>query len=205
MTSKEDKRQEIMTAIETLFTNRGIHEITTEDIAREAKVGKGTLYRYFQNKDDLFFQTIVSGFDELCSLLSHKIPNNIPFTEQLLCACKEIRAFFNKRRQLLTMMQTEEGHMFCEKKNIHDQWKKKRKMLVTTLAEIIKNGVTEGEVRSDISPEILAYFLLAMLKTQAKEFSAYPFSIRQPELIVDLFFKGVKKHSSDFIIPKREA
>ena len=38
-------------------------------VKSEAKVGKGTIYLYFENKDDLFFQTATWGFEELCELL----------------------------------------------------------------------------------------------------------------------------------------
>ena len=38
---EQDKRQRIMQAAEKLFSSRRFHEITTDDVAREAKVGKG--------------------------------------------------------------------------------------------------------------------------------------------------------------------
>ena len=71
--TRPDKRLAIMQAAESLFTSRRLHEITLDDVAREAQVGKGTIYRYFQDKDDLFFQTATQGFDELCDLLQQRV------------------------------------------------------------------------------------------------------------------------------------
>ena len=44
-----------MRAAEKLFTSRRYHEISLDAVVQEARVGKGTIYRYFQSKDDLFF------------------------------------------------------------------------------------------------------------------------------------------------------
>jgi len=52
---KESKRQQILRTAEKLFTSRKFDEVTTDDIMNAAGVGKGTIYRYFRNKDDLFF------------------------------------------------------------------------------------------------------------------------------------------------------
>ncbi|RPI59812.1 MAG: TetR/AcrR family transcriptional regulator, partial [Planctomycetaceae bacterium] len=67
-----DKRLQIMQAAEKLFTSRRFHEVTTDDIAKSAHVGKGTIYNYFKDKDDMFFQMATNGFDELCDLLQAK-------------------------------------------------------------------------------------------------------------------------------------
>ena len=69
-----DKRQSIMQTAERLFKSRRIHEITLDEVAQKAKVGKGTIYLHFQNKDDLFFQVATSGFDELCGLVREQVP-----------------------------------------------------------------------------------------------------------------------------------
>ena len=56
VSEKLDKRIAIMRAAERLFHNRRFHEVTLEEVAEAAQVGKGTIYRYFADKDDLFFQ-----------------------------------------------------------------------------------------------------------------------------------------------------
>ena len=48
-----DKRQQIMQAALELFAKRGYHGTPVSLIAERAKVGSGTIYRYFKDKDDL--------------------------------------------------------------------------------------------------------------------------------------------------------
>ena len=66
---KEEKRRNIAQVAEALFSQGRLHEITMEDIARKAAVGKGTLYRYVRDKEDLLHAVATSGFEELCDMV----------------------------------------------------------------------------------------------------------------------------------------
>src|SRR5450756_99069 len=58
-------RQEILRAAETIFTRHDFHEVLMEDVAHECGVGKGTLYRYFPSKHDLYLAVMFEGIDAL--------------------------------------------------------------------------------------------------------------------------------------------
>ena len=53
-----EKEQQIVRAAAEVFANRDFHRVLMDDVAARAGVGKGTLYRYFPTKDDLYFATI---------------------------------------------------------------------------------------------------------------------------------------------------
>jgi AcrR family transcriptional regulator len=195
--ARRDRRHEIMRAAERLFTSRRYHEITTEDIAQAAHVGKGTIYRYFEDKDDLFFQVATSGFEELCELLHRKVPEKAPFAEQLPNACTAITAFFARRAQLFRMMQVEEFRMHWCGKALRDRWLARRKKLVVAVAGILRKGVEEGEIRSDMPAEVLANFLLGMLRTRARDLADAPARLRRQELVVELFCNGARQGKTE--------
>lgn len=50
-TGSRNRREELLTAATHCFVRTGIRRTTMEDIAREARAGKATLYRHFANKD----------------------------------------------------------------------------------------------------------------------------------------------------------
>jgi AcrR family transcriptional regulator len=189
--TKRDRRSDIMRAAEKLFTGLRYHEISLDDVVREARVGKGTIYRYFTDKDDLFLQTATGGFDELCKLLSEEVPPDASFTEQLVSACRNIGGFFDRRRQLFRMMQSEEARMFWCRGEMRQRWVMHNTKLVSAVARIIRKGVQEGQIRGDIDPEMLATFLLGMLRTRARGLAELPEASRGFELVVDLFINGV--------------
>ena len=51
---REMRRQQIMVAAKSVFTQRGFEKSTMEDIAREAELSAGTIYLYFKSKDELY-------------------------------------------------------------------------------------------------------------------------------------------------------
>ena len=53
---KVQKRKDIALTCKTLFVQQGIKNLTISQIAKEAGVGKGTLYDYFKNKEDIVFE-----------------------------------------------------------------------------------------------------------------------------------------------------
>ncbi|MGO4854467.1 TetR/AcrR family transcriptional regulator C-terminal domain-containing protein [Phaeovulum sp. W22_SRMD_FR3] len=59
------KRQQIMAGAEKVFTTLGFDGASMSDISREAGVSKGTLYVYFQGKEDLFAALIEQEREDL--------------------------------------------------------------------------------------------------------------------------------------------
>lgn len=55
--------EQILDAAAHLFAERGFHRTTTKDIAQAADVAEGTLYNYFETKNDLLF-AILSRLSE---------------------------------------------------------------------------------------------------------------------------------------------
>ena len=52
------RREEILDAAARLFARHGYPETDTQLLADELGVGKGTLYRYFASKEELFFAAV---------------------------------------------------------------------------------------------------------------------------------------------------
>ncbi len=51
-----DKRSQIFEAAVSIFSQKGYHGATVDDLASAAGVAKGTIYNYFKNKADIFTQ-----------------------------------------------------------------------------------------------------------------------------------------------------
>ena len=51
---KSQRRDEIMAAAKEVFARKGFHETTIADIAKEAGLAYGSVYWYFDSKDELF-------------------------------------------------------------------------------------------------------------------------------------------------------
>jgi AcrR family transcriptional regulator len=59
------RRRDILAAAATIVEADGYHALTMRAVGAMANVSPGTIYQYFQNKDDLFTHLIVGLIDEL--------------------------------------------------------------------------------------------------------------------------------------------
>lgn len=68
--AKTDKRILILKALEDILPGKRFHEITLDEVAKAAGVGKGTIYLYFKDKDALFAELIGYQLDGLAEEIS---------------------------------------------------------------------------------------------------------------------------------------
>jgi AcrR family transcriptional regulator len=53
-----DKRKTILKVSKDLFSRFGLVKTTVDEIAKLARIGKGTVYHYFKSKEDIFAEVI---------------------------------------------------------------------------------------------------------------------------------------------------
>lgn len=58
----EDRKAEILKYAKQLFSEHGYHKTQISDIIKLAKIARGTLYQYFENKDDIFITLLEDYF-----------------------------------------------------------------------------------------------------------------------------------------------
>lgn len=56
--NKEEKRKEIALKCSELIYEVGMKNLTVSQVAKTADIGKGTIYEYFENKEDILFEII---------------------------------------------------------------------------------------------------------------------------------------------------
>lgn len=70
---KKQKRDSLLMAAFALFTAKGINDTSISDIAREAKMAKGTFYLYFKDKFDIRDKLIAAKAKELFMTASQEM------------------------------------------------------------------------------------------------------------------------------------
>ena len=61
-TGEDLKRRRILDATFALCEAKGVHATRMEEVASQAQVSKGTLYRFFESKEDLVLATILDSY-----------------------------------------------------------------------------------------------------------------------------------------------
>jgi hypothetical protein len=122
-------------------------------------------------------------------VLQRRVTGDAPFSEQLLQACGAITAFFSRRRQLFRMIQTEDARMPLCRSGLRQRWQERRQHLVEGLGTILRKGQLEGLVRTDLTDQTLATFLLGLLRTRARNLGEGR-DVTGDDMLVDLFLRG---------------
>ena len=155
----QSKHDAILEAATRVFSNREFHEVLTDEIAAEAGIGKGTIYRYFETKDDLYFGTIIYGFERLNeALLASTVRESSPIA-RLETIVREMLRFFWNRRDFFALLYRNEKRFLAEEGRIM----KSRERLVKLVQKIILEGIERREFRG-IDAKTAAEFLLGMIR-----------------------------------------
>ncbi len=86
MKRRSQGEQQIIKAAKRLFLSRGYHNVSTQDIVKEAQVAKGTLYHHFPSKDDL----AVAILEELLKEDMEAFQFEVNSVEEFLTVLKEM-------------------------------------------------------------------------------------------------------------------
>src|SRR5260221_14484798 len=82
--NKEKTKRAILRAALDLFAQKGFYQTTTKAISRKARIAEGTLFNYFQTKEDLalyFFELELVGIIDWYQ--TDKRARNAPLPEKL--------------------------------------------------------------------------------------------------------------------------
>jgi len=90
--SREERITEIQRAAKKLFFEKGYQNSTVGEIARLLEIGKGTVYFYFKNKDDLYISLMTPVTEEMGKRLK-KFENEID-KGKFENGCDIIKGFF---------------------------------------------------------------------------------------------------------------
>lgn len=83
MGEKTNKRELILAAAQEVFFEKGYHSATSEEIAKRAGIGKGTIYQYFDSKLEIFLEMHRLYIAQYSETLSGLIDSDSSFEENL--------------------------------------------------------------------------------------------------------------------------
>jgi AcrR family transcriptional regulator len=152
----QTKRQQIMDAAVRLFASRPFHEVKLDDVAAAARVGKGTLYLYFENKNALYISLIQDGFASLVDRLNEQLAGErLPPWEALERIVAELARFAVSHPDLYELMRS---------LPLHKLRVDKRRELTALIEAIIRRGTRAGTI-ADPQPQLTATFIPSMVRS----------------------------------------
>ncbi len=159
--NKEDKRKEIALCCLDLIYEVGMKKITVAEVAKTAGIGKGTIYEYFENKEDIIFEIIniiianqhAEFVKKVIKLKTVREKIEL-FFDFVLNDTAENMKRFNGYKEFLSIVLGEENYSM-KQFNCN-----KNEFFRDELRKIFSEGIAKGELREnsiDLSDGILTY------------------------------------------------
>ncbi len=146
---KEKKRSNIACSCMELLLEYGIKNLTISQIAKTAGVGKGTIYEYFKNKEDIVFEIITMFITEHEKKLFEITNQNISTKEKLFHFFYMIHEDENSHKQLNIYREFLAISMTNGTLEMVDFNVKCREKFTDILGQIMKEGIRKGEIRTE--------------------------------------------------------
>jgi len=195
---KENKRKEILFAAMNVFARQGVTKTKMLDIAREAGIGKGTIYEYYRNKDEIFFESFrffMKQTDEIISKRLNKIQDPAARLEGWIDGWLESMA---DSIDLVSIMMDywaegirnkNEDSVFNLQK-IYGEYRE-------TISDLLEEGISKGKFKP-VNTAITASLLIGMLDGIALQWimdrEIFQFT-DVSETLKNSFIKGLLKNS----------
>ncbi len=190
------QRREILAAALDLFSEKGFHNVCIHEIAEKAEFAIGTLYKFFQNKEDLYKALVLEEcekyHDTIVRILDapgdeiDKLRNYVRVKGELFCSnLPFVRLYVTESR----------GVSFSIKATgIYEEVRKSYYDFLEKLVSVIDSGIRNKRFRQIADPRNLAFALDSVVNTflllwlESPERHPYP---ENPEAILNIFFKGM--------------
>ncbi len=161
---REQKRADIAEKAIEVFAEKGFEKATIQDIAQKAAIAKGSVYQYFETKQDILVKIthdFLGGFEELMNVISSQAGNPPEKLKSLmLMSAGEIEGMENIMKVYMEIWNVNMRGGYGDMKKIFDEFLERMRDFLT---EIIEEGVKRGFFRDDIDPRAIAVYLCASM------------------------------------------
>lgn len=185
---KAGKQRAILEAAARAFAAQDFHEVRTDDVAAAAGVGKGTLFRYFPTKEELFVATMVYGVEVAAAEMDRALAGISGPRQRLETACRHLTVFYRQNECLFHLLH---HHRALREHSGHSQFHARQEELRGKIARIIRDGQAAGCFRK-LDAAVAGRLLFGMLRTAMRTGEIRQ---RPPEeiagVVLDVFLRGV--------------
>jgi AcrR family transcriptional regulator len=183
----DEKRLRIIDIATAEFANKGFDNANINDIAEKAGVSVGSLYKYFDSKENFFLTCVSIGIETLDSVLKEAMASNEDIMIKTEKIVRLIQHHTRAHRDLIRLYNeiTSESNSALVNKLSRDL----EEISANAYSTLIRQAQQQGEIREDADPQLFAFFadsLFMMLQfSYACEYYQERFKIYAGEDIFD--------------------
>ncbi|MFC1526515.1 TetR/AcrR family transcriptional regulator [Candidatus Latescibacterota bacterium] len=135
-----ERRRKVVAAAAQLFADKRFDEVRMEEISQLAGVGKGTLYTYFADKEELYFAVVFEGISRLNEGLRVNASSPIEPEKRLRQIVHGIVSFFSQNRFFFRLMSVEDSRSEGGKGENRRRWREERRVQLEAIETVLQSG-----------------------------------------------------------------
>ena len=175
-----------MRAAQPIFARHDYHEVQMDDVVGACGVGKGTLYRYFPSKQDLYFAVMFDGIAQLRAELDEVAAMDEPPARRIQRIVHRTLAYFWDRRFFFSLIHRNEHKPDREAR----EWLRHREALSQVIRDTLEAAMVAGHVRP-VDARIAAEMLLGMMRGVNRYRAPGDRLESIVAAVVDVFMRGI--------------
>lgn len=197
----KEKRQRIIETATQEFAKKGYHDASISAIASKSGISVGAVYKYFENKQDLFMTIADHSIQRMENLLLGLAKAD----EDILIKVEKIlREIISSSRENSVLVKLYNGMTAINDKKLAKQFAVEMESMTARIyTEAIIEGQNNGEIRKDIDPRVAALLIdnlfMNLQFSYAGDYYEERFKIycgddihRQDEFIIEQILKFIK-------------
>lgn len=153
----KDKQKRIIEAAILEFSEKGFENANTNKIARNANISVGSLFKYFENKTDLFLYIVKLAEAELESQIHSVLSMGKGFFETVGMILSLIDEYSKTDKALVRLYY--EMTSIGQSSLVETVVSTLEKVAGSEYKTIIKKAQDRGEIRADVDPAVVAFIL----------------------------------------------
>jgi AcrR family transcriptional regulator len=151
--------ERIIQGSEDLFLRAGIKSITMDDIAKHIGMSKKTIYQFFKDKNELVTALVKKKLKDDENQINDIISKSENVIEEMINMMKCSEEVFSRINPIV---------MHDMQKYHPEAWaefqKFKAEILISTLEELLRKGMKQGYIRTDIDVKIIARMRVSQIE-----------------------------------------
>jgi TetR/AcrR family transcriptional regulator len=184
------QRDQVLTIAADLFGERGYHDTSMREIARQAGFSIGALYERFPSKDALYYEVVRQLFEQVWAALEQARSAHSEFLPRLTAVAETMFGYFTANRTFLRIYGLQPANIAAPYRSKITQLREEERG-VKVLTEVFTQGQQDGAIGATDDAELLASMFMGIIVRLGTDYLSDRRPLPSPDRVAAIFVGGL--------------
>lgn|GEM_PF-2122402 len=196
-TKSDMKEQQIINAAMELFAQKGYFYTNVKEIADKANVGVGTVYIYFQNKDEILITLFKGFFSKVAERISQVLERDMNTLDKLKLA---LRVLIDRLSQNIDMARVFVVELDQSHQALSHLSPLIFKQFYRWISALVEEAQEQNLLREDININIMSISAFGIIQALLSDWVTNKYStqklLNMQDIALEYYMKGIERRSN---------